>query len=70
MFISYLTMATSWAEYNNELEASQGHHRQQSSQKNDVAELAATLLRPWNELHADPVYYHQLPTAGNTTELP
>jgi hypothetical protein len=70
---------TSWAEYNNELDGSQDVH-QLPGQKDNVpelaargpppAELAATLSRPWNEPHADPVYYHQLPTGENTSELP
>jgi hypothetical protein len=70
---------TSCAEYNNGLDGNQQIH-QLSGQKANVAELAgrgrppaelaATLSRPWNELHADPVYYHQLPTGENTSELP
>lgn len=70
---------TSRVGYNNELDGNQNVH-QLSGQNDNVAELAArgrppaelaaTLSRPWNELSADPVYCHQLPTGENTSELP
>lgn len=69
----------SWVEYKSELDASQKHKHELDegaqvskpvAHELPPADPAATLTKPWNELHADPVFYHQLPTGENASELP
>jgi hypothetical protein len=56
---------TSWVEYKSELDANQHHHQQPdhntqvsktAAYESPPADPASVLSRPWNELHADPVY--------------